>query len=74
MEDIKTYNLTQKQLQLIFKSARNLYHTSVVIEHFCLTQVEIEALENILPIISLIRNNADIINSFCVNFENNNLD
>ena len=69
MEEIG-YNITQKEFKKLEKLSENIYNTSVVIDYFCRNQPEIEELYNLAPIIKNLRADADYLNAFFINFEN----
>ena len=70
MEKIE-YNITQKEFKKLEKLSENIYNTSVVIDYFCVNQSEIEELNNLTPIVSNLRKDADIMNAFFINFDKN---
>ena len=70
MEEIG-YNITQKEFKQLRKWADNIYNTSVVIDYFCVNQPEIEELNNLTPVVSNLRKDADFLNAFFINFDKN---
>ena len=70
--DTKEIELTDELLALTEKLAENIYNTSVVIDYFCQNQPEIEELNNLSPIISNLRKDADFLNAFFIDFGSEN--
>ena len=64
------YNITQKEFKKLEKLSENIYNTSVVMNYFCQNQPEIEELNNFAPIVTNLRKDADVLNSFFIDFEN----
>ena len=50
--------------------SENIYNTAVVIDYFCANQPEIEELNNLSPIITNLRKDADVVNAFFIDFGN----
>lgn len=71
MEEIRGYNITQKEFKKLERLSENIYNTSVVIDYFCTNQPEIEELYNLSPIIKNLHNDADFLNAFFINFDKN---
>ncbi len=70
MEEVSGYNITQKEFKKLEKLSENIYNTSVVIDYFCANQPEIEELNNLTPIVSNLRKDADVLNAFFIDLEN----
>lgn len=70
MEEVSGYNITQTEFKKLEKLSENIYNTSVVIDYFCVNQPEIEELNNLTPIVSNLRKDADFLNAFFINFGN----
>jgi len=70
MEEFSGYNITDKEFKKLEKLSDNIYNALVVVDYFCQNQKEIEELYNLLPIINNLRSDADLINAFFINFEN----
>ena len=64
------YNITQKEFKKLEKLSENIYNTSVVMNYFCQNQPEIEELNNFAPIVTNLRKDADVLNDFFIDFEN----
>ena len=62
------YNITQKEFKKLEKLSENIYNTSVVIDYFVANQPEIEELNNLSPIITNLRKDADVLNAFFIDF------
>lgn len=70
MEEVSGYNITQKEFKKLEKLSENIYNTSVVIDYFCRNQPEIEELNNLTPVVSNLRKDADVLNAFFIDFGN----
>lgn len=64
MEKIDEYSISEKEFNLLQDWADNIYNTSVVIDYFVANQSEIEELNNLTPIITNLRKDADYLNAF----------
>ena len=62
-------NITPEELKELRNWAENVYNIAVVIDYFVSNQPEIEECYNLAPVIKCLRNNADYLNSFFINFE-----
>lgn len=69
----KIYNFEEKEFNKISKLSENIYNTIIVVNYFCENQPEIEELNNLAPIIKNLKHDADILNAFFIDFENDNL-
>ena len=67
------YNITQKEFKKLEKLSENIYNTSVVMNYFCQNQPEIEELNNFAPIDTNLRKDADVLNAFFIDFENDQI-
>ena len=72
MQEVSGYNITQKEFKKLEKLSENIYNTSVVIDYFCQNQPEIEELNNLSPIVSNLRKDADFLNAFFIDFGSEN--
>lgn len=63
---IKYYTKKFKQLS---KWAENVYNTVVVIDYFVANQPEIEECYNLAPVVKHLRCNADLLNAFFIDHE-----
>ncbi|MFI3301128.1 MAG: hypothetical protein R3Y28_06880 [Candidatus Gastranaerophilales bacterium] len=68
MEEIKNYQLSEKAFIELEEIAEHLFCTSVILDYFCKNQPEREDLYYITPIIKYLKQKADKINSFFINF------
>ena len=68
MEEVKSYNLSKKEYRMLEKTSESLHNTLVVLEYFCSNQQHYEELYNITPVVKFLRKEADSINSFFMNF------
>jgi len=71
MKEIDGYNLTNKEFKKLGKLSDNIYNTAVVIDYFVSNQPEIEELNNLAPIVTNLKHDADILNAFFIDFEQN---
>jgi len=71
MEEVSGYNITQKEFKKLEKLSENIYNTSVVVDYFCQNQPEIEELNNLAPIVSNLKKDADVLNAFFIDFGQN---
>ena len=72
MQETSGYNITQKEFKKLERLSENIYNTSVVIDYFCQNQPEIEELNNLSPIVSNLRKDADFLNAFFIDFGSEN--
>ena len=61
--------ITPKEFKQLSKWSENIYNTAVVIDYFVANQLEIEECYNLAPIIKHLRNDADVLNAFFINYE-----
>lgn len=75
MKEIRGYNISEQDFNKLAKWAENTYNIAVVIDYFVSNQPEIEECYNLAPVVKHLKNNADLLNSFFINFEDseNNL-
>ena len=66
---MKKYYLEDKEFQFLYAKSKRIYHSLVVIDHFCSNYNEIEEIANISGIISFIKNEADMLYSKMINCE-----
>lgn len=62
-------NITQKEFKQLSKWAENIYNTVVVIDHFVASQPEIEECYNLAPVVKHLRSDADLLNAFFIDHE-----
>ena len=67
----KDYLITSSEFGKISKWAENVYNIAVVVDYFCSTQPEQEECYNLTPIIKTLRENADLLNAFFIDAEEN---
>lgn len=68
MDDIGFYQVKQEDFEKLEKLTENIYNMLVVIDYFCKNQDEIEELRNITPILKNLRQEADILYAFFINY------
>lgn len=66
MKEINRYNITDKEFKKLEKLSDNIYNTAVVIDYFCQNQKEIEELNNLAPIVTNLKRDADALNAFFI--------
>lgn len=66
---MKKYYLEDKEFQFLYTKSKRIYHSLVVIDHFCSNYNEIEEIANISGIINFIKNEADMLYSKMINCE-----
>ena len=71
MKEVSGYNISEKEFKKISKWAEDVYNIAVVVDYFVGNQPEIEECYNLAPVIKNLRNNADLLNAFFINAENN---
>lgn len=62
-------NITQKEFKQLSKWAEKVYNTVVVIDHFVASQPEIEECYNLAQVVKHLRNDADLLNAFFIDHE-----
>ena len=62
-------NITQKEFKQLSKWAENVYNTIVVIDYFVASQPEIEECYNLALIVKHLRCDADLLNAFFIDHE-----
>ena len=65
------YNITNKEFKQISKWTENTYNIEVIIDYFISNHPEIEECYNHAPVIKHLRNDADDLNAFFIDHENN---
>ncbi len=70
MEKVDGYSITEKEFKQLNKCVENIYNTIVVVDYFVTNQPEIEELYNLTPIIKNLHADADLMNAFFINKEN----
>lgn len=73
MSKNKKYRIKAKDFKRLEKLAERIYNTIVVLGYFCSTQQEIEKLYNITPIVENLRWDADNVNSYYINYPNDEI-
>ena len=63
-------NITPKEFKQVSKWADNTYNIAVIVDYFVSNQPEIEECYNLTPVIKTLKHNADLLNSFFINYEN----
>ena len=71
MKEVNGYNISEKEFKQISKWAEDIYNITVVIDYFVGNQPEIEECYNLAPVIRNLRNNADLLNAFFIDAEEN---
>lgn len=69
MSKSKKYRIKQKDFRKLEKLAERIYNTATVIDYFCKTQQEIEECYNLAPVVKHLRSNADLLNTFFIDHE-----
>ena len=69
MKEINGYNISEQEFKKISKWSENIYNTAVVIDYFVANQPEIEECYNLAPVIRHLRNDADVLNAFFIDHE-----
>ncbi len=61
--------IKRKDFKKLEKFAENIYNTAVIIDYFVANQPEIEECYNLAPVIKHLRNDADLLNAFFIDYE-----
>lgn len=61
--------IKRKDFKKLEKFAENIYNTAVIIDYFVANQLEIEECYNLAPVIKHLRNDADLLNAFFIDYE-----
>ena len=72
MKEVSGYNISEQEFKKISKWAEDVYNIAVVIDYFVGNQPEIEECYNLAPVVKNLRNNADLLNAFFIDNENEN--
>ena len=64
-------NITPKEFKQLSRLAEDVYNIAVVVDYFCERQPEKEECYNLAPVIRNLRNNADLLNAFFIDAEEN---
>ena len=64
-------NITPIEYKQLSKWAEDVYNIAVVIDYFVGNQPEIEECYNLAPVVKNLRNNADLLNAFFIDAEEN---
>ncbi len=62
-------NIAPKEFKQLSKWAENVYNTVVVIDYFIANQPEIEECYNLAPVVKHLRCDADLLNAFFIDHE-----
>lgn len=62
-------NISSKNFKQLSKWSENIYNTAVVVDYFVANQPEIEECYNLAPVIRCLRNEADLLNAFFIDYE-----
>lgn len=62
-------NITQKEFKQLSKWTENVYNTVVIIDYFVTNQPEIEECYNLAPVVMHLRYDADLLNAFFIDQE-----
>lgn len=68
MKEMSFYNISTDEFKQLQTLSSNIYNITIVVEYFCSNQQEIEELYNLTPIIKNLRNEADKLNTFFINY------
>ncbi len=71
MKEVSGYNISEKEFKQISKWAEDIYNIAVIVDYFVGNQPEIEECYNLAPVVKNLRNNADLLNAFFIDAENN---
>ena len=71
MKEVSEYNISEKEFKQISKWAEDVYNIAVIIDYFVGNQPEIEECYNLTPVVKNLRNNADLLNAFFIDAEEN---
>lgn len=71
MKEVSGYNISEQEFKKISKWAEDVYNIAVVVDYFVGNQPEIEECYNLAPVIKKLRNNADLLNAFFIDAEEN---
>lgn len=71
MKEVSGYNINEKEFKQISKWAEDIYNIAVIVDYFVSNQPEIEECYNLAPVVKDLRNNADLLNAFFIDAENN---
>lgn len=71
MKEVSGYNISEQEFKKISKWAADVYNIAVIIDYFVGNQPEIEEYYNLAPVVKSFRNNADLLNAFFINAEEN---
>ena len=71
MKEVSGYNISVQEFRKISKLAEDAYNIAVVVDYFVSNQPEIEECYNLAPVIRNLKNNADLLNAFFIDAEEN---
>ena len=69
MKEVSGYNISEKEFKQISKWAEDVYNIAVVVDYFVGNQPEIEECYHLAPVIKHLRNDADVLNAFFIDHE-----
>lgn len=69
MEELKSYNFSEKEFKQITKLANDIHNTAVILKGFCENDKYSEDLQNILSVIRFLHQNSDNLNSIFITYE-----
>ena len=69
MNEISGYNISEQEFKKVSKWAEDVYNIAVIVDYFVSNQPEIEECYNLIPVIKILRNNADLLNAFFIDNE-----
>ncbi|MGN0006107.1 MAG: hypothetical protein ACI37Z_09100 [Candidatus Gastranaerophilaceae bacterium] len=71
MKEVNGYNISEQEFKKASKWAEDVYNIAVIVDYFVGNQPEIEECYNLAPVIKNLRNNADLLNAFFIDAEEN---
>ena len=71
MKEVSGYNISEQDFKKVSKWAEDVYNIAVIVDYFVGNQPEIGECYNLAPIIKNLRNNADLLNAFFIDAEEN---
>ena len=71
MKEVSGYNISEEEFKKVSKWAEDVHNIAVIVDYFVCNQPEIEECYNLAPDIKNLRNNADLLNAFFIDAEEN---
>ena len=71
MKEVNGYNISEQEFKKVSKWAEDVYNIAVFVDYFVCNQPESEECYNLAPVIKNLRNNADLLNAFFIDAEEN---